>query len=150
MTKYKKLLTAIILSAIIISSSGCEISESVPAINSSSESSSLSESSAFEETEVSVPEEPVVEEIIEAEPVIEPVFNLSSQTSERGGYFIIKAENADFSKVVFKDLLGNDLRFFEKDGAWYSFIPVKAETRAGYYPLKISGDGFEFKTSCVH
>ena len=147
MTKYKKLLTALILSAIIISSSGCEISQSVPAGNPSSESSSVSEISVPEEPEEPEISEPIIEEPVEAEPVIEPVFNLYSQTAEKGGYFIIKAENADLSEVVFKDLLGNDLRFFEKDGAWFSFIPVKAETRAGYYPLKISGEGFEFKTT---
>ena len=60
MTKYKKLLTALILSAIIISSSGCEISKTEPTIGSKAEISSESSSSAPESS--SEPEQPVVEE----------------------------------------------------------------------------------------
>ena len=97
MTKTKKLLTALILSAIIISSSGCEFPENTPVIGSEAEvsassesSSSLPESSSGAEITV-VPESSEPEETVEAEPVLEPVFQLSSQSVERGGYFIIKA-----------------------------------------------------------
>ncbi len=147
MTITKKLLTAIILSAIIISSSGCEFSENTPVIAPESESSSsVSESSSESEVEI-VPESSEPEETVKAEPVLEAVFNLSSQGAERGGYFIIKAENADLSEFVFKDSFGNDRRFFEKDGAWFCFVPVKPSTDAGYYPLKISSEEFEFATT---
>ena len=74
-------------------------------------------------------------------------FKLSSQSAEQGGYLTIKAENVDLSGFVFKDFLGNDRRFFENEGAWYCFIPVKPDVDAGYYPLKISSDDFEFRTT---
>lgn len=153
MTKTKKLLTALILSAIIISSSGCEFPENTPVIGSEAEvsassesSSSLPESSSGAEITV-VPESSEPEETVEAEPVLEPVFQLSSQSVERGGYFIIKAENVDLSGFVFKDFLGNDRSFFEKEGAWYCFVPIKTSTSAGYYPLKIVSEEFEYKTT---
>ena len=152
MTKTKKLLTALILSAIIISSSGCDFSESEPVLAPESEStSSLPESSIPESSSVPEiiiePEFSEPEEIVEAEPVQEPVFNLSSHSAERGGYFTIKAENVDLSEFVFKDSFGYDRKFFEKDGAWFCFVPIKPSTDAGYYPLKISSEDFEFKTT---
>ena len=153
MTKSKKLLTALIISAIIISSSGCEFSENAPVIGSEAElsvssesSSSLPESSSAPEI-IITPESSEPEEIVEPEPVPEPVFKLSSQSAEQGGYLTIKAENVDLSGFVFKDFLGNDRRFFENEGAWYCFIPVKPDVDAGYYPLKISSDDFEFRTT---
>ncbi len=139
-TKSKKILTALILSAIIISSSGCEFSENSPAISpeASSEVSSESSSSVSE----SKPEE-----IIEAEPVIEPAISFLSQTAEKGSYFIISAENIDLKDFSFTDPFGYNRRFFQKDGIWYCFIPVDPSTNAGYYPLKISCGDFEFKTT---
>ena len=142
-TKSKKILTALIFSSIIISSSGCETLPEVPVISpeTSSElsesSSSLSESEA--EAEI-IPESSETEETVEAEPVLK----LSSYLIEKGDYFIIKAENVDFSEVVFKDFLGNDRRFFENEGAWYCFVPVKPDTEPGYYPIKISSEESDF------
>ena len=142
MTKYKKLLTALILSAIIISSSGCEISENVSAGNPSSESSSLSENSAPEISslpEISVPEEPVIEE-----PLPEPVFKLSSSEVQRGSYLIIRAENVDLSGFSFVDFLGYEREFIATDGGWICFVPVKMDTKPGTFEISFSGEGFEF------
>ncbi len=150
MTKYKKLLTALILSAIIISSSGCEISKTEPTIGSEAEissesSSSLPESSASEV--IIVPEISEPEEIIEEEPVLAPAFNLLSGTAEKGSFFILSAENVDLSEFSFEDPFGYSRRFFEKDGTWYCFIPVDPSTDDGYYPLKISFGDFDYKTT---
>ncbi|MBQ5357443.1 MAG: hypothetical protein IIU57_04370, partial [Oscillospiraceae bacterium] len=109
MTKYKKLLTAMLLSAIVLSASGCEISENVPAINSSSESSSVSESS-------SLPEEPAIEEPVVEEPLPEPVFVLSSNEVQRGSYLMIRAENIDLSGFSFVDFLGYNREFIATEG----------------------------------
>ena len=146
MVKLKKLLTALILSALIISSSGCEFSENSPVIGSEAELSSSevsSESSSSVQEIIIIPEEPEPE----PEPVVEPVFSLSSNSVERGGYFIIKAENVDLSELVFEDFLGYERSFFEKDGAWFCLIPIKPDTDAGYYPLKIASEDFEFRTT---
>ncbi|MBQ5896920.1 MAG: hypothetical protein IIW81_00465, partial [Oscillospiraceae bacterium] len=132
MTKYKKLLTAMLLSAIILSASGCEISENVLAINSSSESSSVSESS-------SLPEEPVVEE-----PLPEPVFVLSSNEVQRGSYLIIRAENIDLSGFSFTDFLGYNREFIATEGGWLCFVPVKMDTEPGSFELSFASEGFEF------
>lgn len=136
MIKSKKLLIAIILSALIISCSGCEIDNTKSEISQSSEISvESSESSSSEEIKP------------EPEPVLKTEFTLLSNKASRGGYFTIKAENCDFSNFVFTDMFGNERGFFEINGAWYCFIPIKADTDAGYYPLKISSKDFEFSTT---
>ncbi|MBQ6878133.1 MAG: M23 family metallopeptidase [Oscillospiraceae bacterium] len=146
MTKHKKLLTALLISAIIISSSGCENSPEIPVINSEAEFSSSESSSSVSE---SLPEITVVPEVSsepeeEPEPVLEPVVTLSSPEVERGSYFIIKAENIDLSETVFKDFLGYDRRFFENEGAWYCFVPVKTAAEAGTYNLEFSEGDFSY------
>lgn len=146
MTKSKKLLTALIISAIIISSSGCEFSPETPVINSETELTSSESSSSLPEI-TEDPESSEPEETVEAEPVIETVFTLLSNSAERGGYFTLKAENTDLSEFVFNDPFGYERRFFEKEGAWFCFIPVKTSTNAGYYPLKISSEKFDFNTT---
>ena len=86
-TKSRKFLTALILSAIIISSSGCEFSENSPAISPEASSESSSKSSSLPESlpEVIItPESSEPEEIVEAEPVIEPAISFLSQTAEKG------------------------------------------------------------------
>lgn len=137
MTKYKKLLTAMLLSAIILSASGCEISENVPAINSSSESSSVSESS-------SLPEEPAIEEPVVEEPIPEPVFVLSSNEVQRGSYLMIRAENIDLSGFSFTDFLGYNREFIATEGGWLCFVPVKMDTEPGSFELSFASEGFEF------
>lgn len=152
MTKSKKILTALILSAIIISSSGCEFSENTPVIGSEAElsssesSSSLPESSSAPEI-IITPESSEPEEIIEAEPVIEPAISFLSQTAEKGSYFVLSAENIDLTDFSFTDPFGYERRFFQKDGIWYCFIPVDPSTNHGYYPFKISCGDFEYKTT---
>ena len=138
-TKSKKLLTAMLLSAIIISFSACEFPENTPAIapEYSGSSSSLPEIS-------SEPEEAEPEEIVEPEPVPEPSFSLSAYLVEKGDYITVKAENVDLSEAVFTDIMGNSRRFFEKDGKWYCFIPVKPDTETGYYPIKITSEDYNF------
>ena len=137
MTKYKKLLTAMLLSAIVLSASGCEISENVPAINSSSESSSVSESS-------SLPEEPAIEEPVVEEPLPEPVFVLSSNEVQRGSYLMIRAENIDLSGFSFVDFLGYNREFIATEGGWLCFVPVKMDTEPGSFELSFASEGFEF------
>ena len=149
-TKSRKFLTALILSAIIISSSGCEFSENSPAISPEASSESSSESSSLPESlpEVIItPESSEPEEIVEAEPVIEPAISFLSQTAEKGSYFVLSAENIDLTDFSFEDPFGYNRRFFQKDGIWYCLIPVDPSTDAGYYPLEISCGDFEFKTT---
>ena len=149
-TKSRKFLTALILSAIIISSSGCEFSENSPAISPEASSESSSKSSSLPESlpEVIItPEFSEPEEIVEAEPVIEPAISFLSQTAEKGSYFVLSAENIDLTDFSFEDPFGYNRRFFQKDGIWYCLIPVDPSTDAGYYPLEISCGDFEFKTT---
>ena len=126
-----------LLSAIILSASGCEISENVPAINSSSESSSVSESS-------SLSEEPAIEEPVVEEPVPEPVFVLSSNEVQRGSYLMIRAENIDLSGFSFVDFLGYNREFIATEGGWLCFVPVKMDTEPGSFELSFASEGFEF------
>ncbi|MBQ5323484.1 MAG: M23 family metallopeptidase, partial [Oscillospiraceae bacterium] len=150
MTKSRKFLTALILSAIIISSSGCEFSENSPAISPEASSESSSKSSSLPESlpEVIItPESSEPEENVEEEPVIEPAISFLSQTAERGSYFVLSAENIDLTDFSFEDPFGYNRRFFQKDGIWYCLIPVDPSTDAGYYPLEISCGDFEFKTT---
>lgn len=127
MKKTKNLLLAVILSALIISSCACDIETSSPEISESSSSVS----------DISVPDKPIVS----------PTATLSSNVVPRGGYFTVKIENIDLSNFVFTDSWGNEHSFFEKDGAWYCFIGIKASTDAGYYPFNISYKELEFSTT---
>ncbi len=147
MTKYKKLLTALILSAIIISSSGCEFSENTPVIapETSESSSSIQESSS--EPEIIVPEEP--EEIPEPEPVLEPVFKLSSNEVQRGSYFIIRAENIDLSDFSFVDFLGYRREFIATEGGWICFVPIKMDTHPKSYELSFNVGDYNFSERII-
>ena len=147
MTKTKKLLTALILSAIIISSSGCEFSENTTVINSeaelSSASSSVPESSSAPEV-VIVPESSEPEEIEAEEPVLEPVFKLSSNEVQRGSYLMIRAENIDLSDFSFVDFMDYRREFIAAEGGWICFVPVKMDTKPKSYELSFSVGDFEF------
>ena len=150
MKNFKRTLTAIILAALVASLSGCENGEIPVSVNpeSSSESSSVSESVP----EISEPEpesEPESEPEVEPEPIPEPVITLSKTEVERGSYTVLRAENIDLSGVSFTDFLGYERSFFEKDGAFYCFIPVKVASEAGEYVLSFSAGDFEYSGNIV-
>lgn len=147
--KIKNLNSKIIsaLLALIISFSGCSFGEKTPA-TASSEAPSQSSEPAVEilenERELEPEPESEPEPEIEPEPIPEPSVTLSKTKVERGSYMIIKAENIDLSKVVFTDFLGYERAFFEKDGAFYCFVPVKVASKAGEYVLSFSAGDFGF------
>ncbi len=153
MTKFKRLLTAVILSAIIISSSGCEFSENTPTIGSepeisSSESSPVPESSSSESE--SLPEiSSESEEIAEPEPIPEPVFKLSSNEVKRGSYFIIRAENIDLSDYSFVDFLGYRREFIATEGGWICFVPIKTDTHPKSYELSFNVGDYSFSERII-
>ena len=139
----KKTMFALILSAFIIAASGCEASPGAPTIGgdvSLSSAAEESESTSSEESS-SLPEE---EEEPEPEPIPEPSVQISSTEVQRGSYITLRAENIDLSEVVFTDFLGYERSFFEKDGAWFCFIPVKTAAEAGEYTLSFSAGDFEY------
>ena len=150
----KKTAIAIILSAIIISSSGCEFSAETPVIGSEAELSSLSSSSEISEeipeseaeiiiTPESEPEvEPEPE--IEPEPVPEPAVYLSSTTVDKGNYITLRVENIDLYGCSFTDFLGYEREFRGKEGSWYCFIPVKTSADAGEYEFTLTFDDFTY------
>lgn len=137
----KKFLT-LVLAAMLISLSACDIPENLPAMGSEAESS-LSESSSSESSSSEIiPEEPE-----EPEPVIEPSINILSDSVERGSYYIISAENIDLSGFSFEDPFGYSRRFFEKEGIWYCLVPVDSSTEAGTYPFSFTCGDFTYETT---
>lgn len=143
----KKLLTAIILSAIIIAASGCEFSPAEQTIGSDAELSSISssfESSVSEESSSSFESSSESEAVIEPEPVLEPVVHLSSSEVERGSYISIAVENIDLYGCSFTDFLGYEREFRGKNGIWYCFIPVKTAAQAGEYEFSFSFGDFSY------
>lgn len=140
---------AVLLSTIIIASSGCEISPSAPTIGSDAE---ISESSSLPSEETSsIPESSSEPEIIvepepepEPEPVLEPKVTLSSTEVQRGSYFTLAVENIDLYGCSFTDFLGYEREFRGKNGIWYCFIPVKTAAEAGEYTLSFSFGDFSY------
>ena len=132
----KQILAAL---AIIISLSACSLAEKEEII--STDAPLSSESSSAEEIII----EP--EPIPEPEPVPEPAVYLSSYNVLRGSHIIISAENVDLSECVFTDSFGYERTFFEKDGVWYCFIPVKTSQDPGYYNLSFQSGDYKFSTT---
>ena len=138
----RKTIFALILSAIIITSSGCEISPSAPTIGSDAElsqsSSSISEeSSSLPETDFSEPE-------AEPEPILTPTVLLSSKEVQRGSYLTVAVQNIDLYGCSFTDFLGYEREFRGKDGIWYCFIPIKTAAEAGEYTLSFTFGDFSY------
>ena len=138
MKNTKKTIIALLLSGIIITSSGCEISPSAPTIGSDAQLSESSSSVSEESSESSIPET----EFSEPEPEPEPVVLLSKREILRGSYFTVAVQNLDMSECVFTDFLGYERKFIEKDGIWYCFIPVKTAAEAGEYELSFTCGDF--------
>ncbi len=131
-----------ILSAIIISLSACEIPENSPVISPESSGSSSSGPESYSEPEITiVPESSVPEE---PEKIPEPVFKISSNEVQRGSYFIIRAENVDLSDFTFVDFLDYKREFIATDGGWICLVPVKMEAKAGTYDLSFHVGDFSF------
>lgn len=141
MKNNRKAILAIILSAIIISSSGCGISPSAPTIGSEAE---LSESSSSLSEESSSLPESSSEPEVEPEPIPEPKVLLSSTSVQRGSYLTVAVENIDLYGCSFTDFLGYEREFRGKNGIWYCFIPIKTATEAGEYTLSFTFGDFSY------
>lgn len=128
----------IILAAGAIAAQLCGCSVPAGNVVSGEESLSSGESSV---SEASVPDEPEPEP--EPEPV-KPEIILSASEVQRGSYMLVRINNYEGEEIKYTDFLGYERSFFEYDGGWLSFIPVKTAAKAGDYVLTISIDGESF------